>query len=215
MTLKMWEEGEDFKCLFTPAGNEPEELFDHIDLIMNIVKKDLIRVEGPNLFQLIDHFNALPNWRQRWCTRMIKIEPCIAYLLKNPNFVLLREGLFGDYAEYRYPLREWGWEEDDVYRYLNRHGIKVPWRTNCMLCPMQRLSEWYYLWRDYPEQWKKGEGLEEKTGYTFHSPTRDSFPGAMKDMRKLFEQGKKPRGADDQLDMWGKQNYSICRICSL
>ena len=32
---------------------------------------------------LIKQWNALPNWRQRWCTRVLKIEPFAAYLMRH------------------------------------------------------------------------------------------------------------------------------------
>jgi hypothetical protein len=38
---------------------------------------------GTDTDQQIKRWNALPNWRQRWCTRTIKIEPAAAYLLQH------------------------------------------------------------------------------------------------------------------------------------
>ena len=224
MVLKMWENGENFECLFTPAGNEPKALFDHIDLIMSITGKELIQLQAPTLFSLIEHFRALPNHRQRWCTRMIKIMPCIAYLQNNPGSTLCigfrgdeesREGLYGNYTEYRYPLQEWSWGIKEVNNYLQSCGINIPQRTNCMLCYGQRLSEWYDLYRDNIKQYKIGIDLEEKTGRTFRSPSRDTWPASMLEMSKLFKQGKRPQQSDDQLDMWGEKNYTPCRICTI
>ena len=110
-------EGEPFELLFTPTGNELPEVAAHIQAMSERWGAPVIIPKGPQLIPLIRHFGALPNWRQRWCTRMIKIQPCIAYLVANPGATLCvglradeedRQGLYGDFATYRYPLRERG-----------------------------------------------------------------------------------------------------------
>lgn len=223
MVLRLAEMGEDFDLLFTPAGNEPPEVEQHIHRIADVVDKRLVTPEAPSLFNLIDNFNALPNWRQRWCTRMIKIVPCIAYLktLEHPTLMVglradeeERKGIYGDYATYRYPLREWGWDVKDVYSYLTKRGIVVPKRTDCMLCFGQRLIEWYNLWRDNPKEYDRGVQLEARTGFTFRSPHRDKWPAALADLRKEFESGQKPKSGCDQEDLFGNE-YSACRVCKL
>ncbi|MEK7064616.1 MAG: phosphoadenosine phosphosulfate reductase family protein, partial [Patescibacteria group bacterium] len=117
VALLLHERGEDFDLLFTPTGNELPELIGHIDRVVAKVGKRLILPPNRSLADWIDHFEALPNNRQRWCTRLIKIAPCIAYLKANPGTVLCvglradedtRQGLYGEHATYRYPLREAG-----------------------------------------------------------------------------------------------------------
>lgn len=223
LALRLHELGEDFKLLFTPTGNELPELHDHMRRIVEIVGKELIQPPNRSLAQWIGEFNALPNWRQRWCTRLIKIEPCVAYLKANPGSTLIvglradeedREGIYGDFASYRYPMRdEWGWTVDDVWRYLAERGIKIPRRTDCAVCYGQRLSEWYVLWRDHPDQYALGEAWEMQTGHTFRSPQRDSWPASLKDLRAEFEKGRKPRGVDDQLGLM--DGTQACRVCAL
>ena len=120
MALKLAEEGFEFSLLFTPTGNELPELYAHINEVVRRVNMPLIIPKGPSLDTLIREFKALPNWRQRWCTRIIKIVPCIAYLKAHPGSTLAvglradeetRIGLYGDFAQYRYPLVEWGMRE--------------------------------------------------------------------------------------------------------
>jgi len=127
--------------------------------------------KGPRLLPLIDTYNALPNHRQRWCTRQIKIQPAIAHLLRHPGSTLCvglradeeeRVGLYGPYATYRYPLREQGWGLAQVKGFLSSRGIKIPKRTDCAFCYGQRLTEWYALWRDHPEIYAQGEEIERK-----------------------------------------------------
>lgn len=159
LVLRLAELGEDFECLFTPTGDELPELFVHLFDVLDRIQRPLIVPDNRTLYDWIEINKGLPNFRMRWCTRQIKILPCIAYLLRNPGSTLCvglradeehREGLYGDYAIYRYPMREWGWTIDDVRAYLCAHDITVPVRTDCALCYGQRLSEWYVLWQEKP-----------------------------------------------------------------
>lgn len=223
LVLRMAELGEDFTCLFTPARNEPDDLRAHIDAVIARIRRPLVEPPNLSLMFWIQKHGALQNWRQRWCTRQIKIEPCIAYLVQQTDPVLCiglradepaeeRAGLYGSYATYRYPLREWGWKEADVWRYLDEQGVEIPKRTNCMLCYGQRLSEWYDLWREQPEEYDKGVFLEAQTGHTFRSPQRDSWPADLAGMRARFEAGHVPRGVEAQMDLF---RYQPCRVCRL
>lgn len=217
LALRLHELGEPFKLLFTPTGNELPELKAHLDSVVTATGAELLLPSGPSLAKLIEEFDALPNWRQRWCTRLIKIVPCIAYLKANPGTVLAvglradeeeRVGLYGDFASYRYPLREWGWKVGDVHRYCSVRGFTPPKRTDCAVCPYQRLGEWWQLWRDHPESYAQGETWEAKTGHTFRSPSRDTWPASLAELRAEFEKGRIPRGVDRDEEL-------SCRVCRL
>ena len=217
--IRLAELGEDFSLLFTPTGNELPELTAHINSIVRLVGKPLITPPNRSLAEWITEFGALPNFRQRWCTRLIKIAPCIAWLKAHPGSTLMvglrademeRQGLYGDYATYRYPLREWGWGIKDVLSYLDQRGIVVPIRTDCAVCYGQRIGEWHALWRDHPDEWAKGEAWEASSGHTFRSAQRDTWPAAMKDMRAEFERGREPRG----LRVLNNEQKA-CRVCSM
>lgn len=217
--LLMHEAGEDFDLLFTPTGNELPPLIGHMDRVVTKVGKKLILPPNRSLDEWIQFYGALPNNRQRWCTRLIKIEPCIAYLRRNPGTTLCvglrsdemaREGLYGEHATYRYPLREADMDLDAVLALCDKHDLRPKMRTDCALCPYQRLAEWYWLWRDYPAEWAKGEAYEAATGHTFRSPSRDTWPAAMKDLRARFEAGDVP-----ERSLKNMARDQACRVCSL
>jgi hypothetical protein len=224
LALRLSELGEDFSLFFTPTGNELPELLGHIRRVKDIVGKPLIVPPTRSLQGLIRDQKALPNPWMRWCTRIIKIEPCIEFLKAHPGSTLIvglradepaREGLFGDFADYRYPFREWGWGINEVYAYLESRGVCVPPRTDCALCYDQRLEEWYRLLKEHPEQYAEGETLEDLTGHTFRSPSRDTYPASLKELRREFESGRVPRGV--RLTLFGEE-YSKdgrCRVCRL
>lgn len=216
-------EPRDYDYLITPTGNELPEMLDHWKRLEDLLRKPLTRVTAKlELRGLIDFFRAVPNNRQRWCTRMLKIEPTIAWVKENAPVTLYvglradeetREGIYGDEVESRFPLREWGWKLGDVLSYLRKKNIRIPKRTDCAWCYGQRLSEWRNLWRDYPELYAEAAAIEAEYGYTFRSPARDSWPTALKDLAAAFESGKIPPRADDQLELIAE--YQACRACTL
>lgn len=224
MVERMAELGEEFTCLFTPTGNELPDLRAHIDGVIENIQRPLVVLSELTLEGQITKYNALPSWRMRWCTREIKIVPCIAHLVQHPGSTLCvglradeeeREGLYGPYATYRYPLREWGWGLREVWQYLRSKGRSIPRRTDCAWCYDQRLNEWFDLWRTYPEIYARGEAYEAQTGHTFRSAQRDSWPAALKELREKFEAGHRPRGADDQLALEFMPETAKCRVCRL
>lgn len=223
MALRLAEiEPRNYVYVCTPTGDEPPEMFAHWRKISGLLGKPLTPVIGGTLNGLIEKQKALPNWRQRWCTRILKIEPYAAWLMKQPkpcvSYVGLRadepEREGGDYldipgVEMDFPMRRWGWGLSDVLRYLKDRGVAIPKRTDCRLCFFQRLIEWFELWRDHPEAWADGERLEALTSHTFRSPGRDTWPASMVGLRARFEAGDVPRDTRDPVA--GMK----CRVCTL
>ena len=183
----------DFTWVCTPTGNEPPEWFSHMAALRDIIGPIVPIMYPGGLASLIAKWNALPNWRQRWCTRALKIEPFAAYLMQISEheeatfYVGLRadeeqrEG--GDYesvpnVKMVFPLRDAGMGLAEVLAFNAERGITIPRRTDCMVCFFQRLIEWFELWRDNLAAYLQGEAWEAQTGYTFRSPGRDTQPTA-------------------------------------
>lgn len=213
----------DYVYVCTPTGNELPTMFEHWRLLSDLLAAPIQQVIAGSLVTMICEQEALPNWRMRWCTRKLKIEPYAAWLMKQAeihsrivSYVGLRadepdrEG--GDYiavpgVEMVFPMRGWGWGLPEVLAYLAAKNVTIPKRTDCGLCFYQRLIEWYELWRDYPDQWALGEYLESRVGHTFRSPGRDTWPASMLGLRERFEAGDVPRDTRDKL------NEMKCRVC--
>jgi 3'-phosphoadenosine 5'-phosphosulfate sulfotransferase (PAPS reductase)/FAD synthetase len=229
MSLRLREvEPQDYTYIITPTGNELPEMFAHWEKMEGLLGKPFVNLKvpgkpefnGDNLVDLIDFFGALPNWRQRWCTRMIKIEPTIDYLKDHAPCVQYvglradedaeeRTGIYGDIpgVTQRFPLREWGWGIKEVIGYLNERGVEIPQRTDCAFCYGQRLIEWKRLYQGHPELYQVGIELEKKTGHTFRSPGRDTWPASLEGLAREFDAGRKVRGE-------GK-NTEVCRVCRM
>ncbi len=218
----------EYVYICTPTGDEPAAMFEHWKLLGKLLGRKVVPIIGGTLSGLIGEYNALPNWRQRWCTRQLKIEPYAAWLMKQTgryervfSYVGLRADeesrVGGDYSavpgvEPRFPMRDWGWRLRDVLGYLERRGVQVPRRTDCARCFFQTLGEWWDLWKDSPDVYRDAEKQEAATGYTFRSPSRDSQPAALKDLRVKFEGGYVPNGSSAQLDLFGAAKCRVCRM---
>jgi hypothetical protein len=161
---------------------------------------------------------------------MIKIEPYKEFLYTIApavSYVGLRadeeerEGIYGaiEGVEYRHPLREWGWRKSDVYAYLESRGVSVPARTDCARCFYQTLIEWWNLWKDHADIYTEAEAQEEMTGHTFRSPSRDTWPASLKELRQRFERGDRPTSkrkgqTAGQLGIFAERG-EMCRVCTL
>jgi 3'-phosphoadenosine 5'-phosphosulfate sulfotransferase (PAPS reductase)/FAD synthetase len=217
-----------FQWVCTPTGNEPDAWFQHMQRLRDLLAPGdllgILPISTSTLDGLIKKYGSLPSWRQRWCTRQLKIEPFAAYVARNAPcriYVGLRadepEREGGDYyrdiaqTEMVFPLRQWGWGMAEVVQYLEHRGIEIPRRTDCSLCFFQTLQEWWELWHDNPAEYARGEAYEAQTGHTWRSPGRDTKPTSLRELRAWFEDGGVP-GAAGQLDMFRSQQCRVCRM---
>ena len=230
MALRLKElEPRPYNYLCTPTGDELPEMFAHWRRLGELLGKRVMPVMETSLKQVIDQQKALPNFRMRFCTRIIKIEPYRRWLKEQTaigpvvSYVGLRadeEGRAGGaYAdiegvEMRFPLREWGMDEAAVDGWLEQRGIHIPERTDCARCYHQQIGEWWRLWHDYPELFLDAEADEERIGATYRTPGRDTWPTALKDLRAEFEKGRVPTFRKDPRvrDLF---RSGACRVCSL
>ena len=93
---------------------------------------------------------CLPNFRKRFCTVNLKIEPAESFYADNDpciSYIGLRadeQGRMGNKdteSNTRYPLREWGWGLKEVLSYLQNKKITIPARTDCARCFFQKKHE--------------------------------------------------------------------------
>lgn len=220
-----------YNYVCTPTGDELPEMFEFWNWLGsdNVLGKRLLPIMSGTLQSVIAQENMLPNFRARFCTRKLKIEPYRKFLIEHAalgpvvSYVGLRAdepgragGAYDDIdgVTMRFPLREWGMGENDVQAALAERDIKCPDRTDCALCYHQRLGEWYELWQNHPDRFDGGVALEQKYGATFRTPGRDTWPSSLADMRQRFEAGEKPtislnRMARERMAAGG------CRVCSM
>lgn len=211
-------EPRDYDYICTPTGDELPDMLAHWAKLEDILGKPIIRLTAKvDLNGLIQIQKALPNFRMRWCTRVLKIEPTIAWVRQNNPVTMYvglradeetREGIYAEDVLCDFPFRRWGWGIVQVLDCLKEHGITIPVRTDCARCYHQKIEEWHRLWRDHKQTFWHASNQEDQTGHTFRSPGRDTWPVALKDLAQAFSSGRKIPHREN------KQG-TICRVCSL
>jgi 3'-phosphoadenosine 5'-phosphosulfate sulfotransferase (PAPS reductase)/FAD synthetase len=212
-----------YTYICTPTGNELPEMFDHWKSLSAILGKPIYPLVAGTLKSVQKDEGMLPNYRARFCTRKLKIEPYIAFMLTvKPavSYVGLRadeperEGTLYDNKDggiiQDFPLRRLGWGLFKVQEYNRSKGVDIPARTDCAWCFFQMLSEWYLLWLNHPGLFQEAVDIEEEFGHTYRTPGRDTWPSALKDLRKEFERGRVPKGT--QMDLFKQAQCRECRI---
>lgn len=220
VALALWlveNEPREYEFICNETGNELPAWREHMAQLEVRLKAPIKRIRyHTDFLGMIEEVQMLPNFRARFCTRMLKIEPTIDYFASLPAGSVLyvglrsdeeeRRGLYGEDIVVRFPLREQGIDLAGVWQLLNDRGVTIPERTDCALCPYQRLGEWRNLWRDNPADYQLGIDLEAKHGHTFRSPGRDQWPASLAELAKEFEKGRKIRGDNKE---------KACRVCTV
>jgi 3'-phosphoadenosine 5'-phosphosulfate sulfotransferase (PAPS reductase)/FAD synthetase len=213
----------------TPTGDELPAMFEHWNRLSGMLGSRIMPIMAGSLKGVISQKGCLPNFRRRFCTRVLKIEPFRAFMAAQAkdgpvvSYVGLRAdepgragGAYDNIpgVTIRYPLREWGMGEDEVQAGLAERGVKCPDRTDCGLCYHQRIGEWWELWKYHPDRFDDGVTIEQRYGETFRTPGRDSWPTSLKEMGERFEAGDKPNTSLNRMARERQQTGS-CRVCSL
>ena len=225
-----------YEYIYNETGDELPEMAAHIDRLGRLLGADIRRVRleragaAVGLNELIELQGCLPSHRIRYCTRMLKIQPTIAYIkgirLGGDTPVLYvglradeetRAGIYGADVQSVFPFREWGWGLPQVWGYLHQRGVKVPRRTDCARCYAQRIDEWWRLWKEHPEIYATAVAQETVTGHTFRKPNHDTWPVPLAALALEFERGRVPKAVTDaQVGLFGDMtDEGTCRVCRL
>jgi len=63
---------------------------------------------------------------------------------------------------YRFPLIEWGWDEQACVEAIARHGLLVPRKSACFFCPSSTKREVLQLARERPELYARAVAIEDQ-----------------------------------------------------
>jgi hypothetical protein len=104
-----------------------------------------------------------------WCTHKFKIKPLMQYF-KPPAYSMLgidageahRAKIVSEKGiENRYPLVEAGISRDGCKEIIRAHGLPVPQKSGCFICPYQRQGQWKRLRAKHPDLFCRAEQLEK------------------------------------------------------
>ncbi len=200
----------------TPTGDELPPMKAHWALLEQLLGKPITRVGcGIDLVTLTKREKMLPNFRARFCTRILKVVPYQFWMQQHApavSYIGLRadeEGRVGietDKFECVYPFREWGWGYGHVIEYLKAKGVEVPARTDCARCFYQTLHEWWVIWKAWPAIWESACDDEDRTGHTYRSEQRDTWPARLRDLAQAFCERGEPKQ---------RKREGGCKVCRM
>jgi 3'-phosphoadenosine 5'-phosphosulfate sulfotransferase (PAPS reductase)/FAD synthetase len=174
----------DMEYFFCDTGAELPEVYDFIDRMEDYLGTEVVRLNSGRDFDhhLKMYGGYLPSPRQRWCTRVMKIEPFERFVGDDETLSYI--GIRGDENRDGYistkrninpvfPFIQDGIVREDVFRILD-DTVGIPdyyrWRkrSGCYFCFFQQRSEWLALRREHPRLFKAAMRYEEdKQGYTW------------------------------------------------
>ncbi|MDE0186526.1 MAG: phosphoadenosine phosphosulfate reductase family protein [Candidatus Poribacteria bacterium] len=241
----------DMEYAFCDTGKELPETYEFLDRLEAFLGK---KVERLNAEREFDHWlsvfgGLLPSAQVRWCTRLLKIKPFEEFVGDDLayNYVAIRadEDRVGykplktvalRNIEPKYPFKEDGITETDVYRILEESGLGLPeyykWRTRsgCYFCFYQRKAEWVGLMENHSDLFELAKGYEkfnEETGERFTWSQGESLvelsdteriKQIKENYRKAIERTKASQPNRRLLEIFGdvlddEDNEEPCLIC--
>ena len=223
--LLLLEQGVDFESVFVHHGTDWPETYQYAAgfqwwLKLNGHKPVTILKPlyggNSNLYNYCWRLKILPVRFPRWCTSNFKVGPLHKYY-KTPAFdfigidfgeshrakISTKEGI-----EKRYPLIEHEITREGCIKIIKEHGLPIPIKSGCFICPFQKISQWKKLRATHPDLFCSVEKLEARNGE--HRKLMGKKPMSLSPrkmtLRKLIE--------EDQMVLFEEEEYPPCH-CGL
>jgi 3'-phosphoadenosine 5'-phosphosulfate sulfotransferase (PAPS reductase)/FAD synthetase len=176
------------------TGMEFPGMYSHIERVKEFIQRDITVIKRNETYEyfLGNHVKrngkvgyGHPDFRNRWCTQLLKKIPFAQHIKKYDN-VVEYHGIAKDEEQrthknkesnrvIKYPLVDWGITEAEALQYCYDKGFdwdglyKDFARVSCWCCPLSRLGELKVLYFKYPELWAKLKEMDKKSFRRFRS----------------------------------------------
>ena len=174
MYLYMLDEGMDFKAVFVDHGADWPETYEYVEMFKKLYPLTVLKpdVQGhDNLYEYCWHYEMVPSFMRRWCTSKFKVRVMEKYY-QPPGFVCIgfdvgeaKRAKIGNTAkgmENRFPLIEAEIDRDGCKALIKGHGLPIPIKSGCYICPFQRVEQWRKLRVKHPDLFCKAQQLEKR-----------------------------------------------------
>jgi PP-loop superfamily ATP-utilizing enzyme len=169
MYLYLLDESVEFEAVFVDHGTDWPETYEYVDMFKKKYPLTVIKPSLGNLYDYCWKYGVCPSVQFRWCTDKFKRRPLLFYH-QHPCFVMIgfsfdeikRAKLNSNNGEeYRYPLIESEINRAECKKIIRKHGLPLPMKSGCYICPFQRIGQWKKLRVKHPELFCKAEQLEK------------------------------------------------------
>ncbi len=203
------------EIIFCDTGLEFPEIYAHIKKVEEYINIPITTISAPYTFEYYmfhrvkirgknkgEKGYGWPDFRVRWCTARLKNDVIKRYLKQYKDEEIVEyHGIALDEAHraknnkdgrnIKYPLIEWQMTEQDCLNYCYDKGFD--WgglynyfsRTNCYLCPLQRLSELKVIYTHYPELWAHMRELDKRSIEQFGRKFRSDY--SIEELERKFD----------------------------
>lgn len=167
--------GRDFEAVFVHHGCDWPDTYMYLLIMESLgypVTVIFPEAQGHwNLYEYSKQYKILPCRQRRWCTDKFKLQASLKYY-QRPCVALTgfdageagrmeRQQMFEDEGiTYDYPLIAEGIDRQGCIDLIQRHGLPVPPKSGCYICPFQGRSDWIKLRAQKPELFCKAKTLE-------------------------------------------------------
>jgi len=163
-----------FETVFVNHGVDKNETYDYIKYLRAqgyVITEVIPDVEGfNNLYDYFWHWRIIPLIHYRICTIKFKIhpfnkyvkKPCLVYIAYDADEKKRAKRRKRKYKgiKYEFPLITQNVTRRDCRKIITDHGLKIPPKSGCYLCPFQTIKEWKKLMVEHPDLFKKAVALE-------------------------------------------------------
>lgn len=180
MLLMLLDQGEKFEAIFVDHGTDYPETYEYLKMFQDWLENQgqtritVLKpaVEGyENLYDYYFRWKMAPSMHKRICTDKFKVRVVQEYV-DTPCFMLLgidagekssrmkistNKGI-----ENRWPLVEAGIDRPGCKEIIAAHGLPIPIKSGCFICPFQGPGQWRRLRMEHPELFCKAEKLEDR-----------------------------------------------------
>ena len=186
MYLLLQDQGINFEAIYSHHGADWPETLEYATMF---IKKYPVKILIPQvsrpfkgdrkiwnkLINYCDDRKIIPFQYPRWCSVDWKknpiskyaIKPCIMYIGYDTGEKKRAKIKKKGRIEYKWPLINAGMNREDCKKLIKSHGLQVPPKSGCFICPFQRKEQWLRLKKIHPHLFKIAKELEINSGRTF------------------------------------------------
>lgn len=117
--------------------------------------------QGLSLIERCEKQGIIPLAAVRWCTSEYKVKPLQRYAEGRPQLIGIAAEEAHRARDAVYPLLDWGIDREGCRRIIAEAGLDQPQKSGCYICPFQRKSQWFELWRNHSELYERAARIEE------------------------------------------------------
>lgn len=169
LRLLLIDQGVEFEAVYVDHGCDWPETREFVKTIHNLTILTPA-VEGfSNLYEYCLHHRLIPSHMCRFCTDKFKVRPlhkhfqrpCICFIgIAADESHRCKDSRKSDIRN-KFPLVKAKMTRKDCKQYIRDHGLPVPQKSGCWLCPFQRNEQWRRLKRLHPGLYDKAKDLEQ------------------------------------------------------